>query len=132
MPVSPESIKLLASAARTTAQTGDWIMNRGHKGATFVLDMTSETGTVVLTLVIQGRDAAGVAYTVATASDLDAVGARVLRLYPGLTDWTTPDGLGNDAVPNVFNAVLPPVWRYTIAVADADSSTYSLAVDLQP
>jgi hypothetical protein len=123
----------LPSAARTTAQTGDWLTNLGHKGLNANLNMTVETGaSVVLTLTIEGRDAAGVAYTVATAANLDAVGAVLLRVYPGLTDWTTPDGLGNDAVPNVFNAVLPPVWRWKITVADADSGTYSLAIDLLP
>ena len=120
--VAPEHFTVLVSAARTTAQTSADYLNRGHRGLHLVIDVTSVTATPVLTVTIEGKDANGIYYDVLEGAAISATGTTVLKVYPGLP------GSANA----VANDVLPPVWRVTVAVADADSATYSIGANLVP
>ena len=117
--MSHENRKLLASAARTTAQTLGPFPNTA-KGCHLVIDVTSITSTPILTPTIQGVDAYGVTYTVLTGAAISATGTNVLKVFPGASPVANA----------VANDYLPPDWKVSIAVADADSATYSVSVTL--
>lgn len=119
----PSSKTLFASAARTTAQTGDDQYNLGYRGLHCVIDLTAVAGSPSLTFTLQGKDRlSGKYYTLLASAALTGTGTTVLRLYPDLT-----------ASANVtVNDVLPECWRLNVAVGTADSVTYSVGVSLLP
>lgn len=107
---------VLASAARTTLQTGADYVNPFGRYLTVVLDVTANPVSVGLTLTIQGKDAAGVYYTLLVGAAVSTISTNVYRIGPGLP-----------ATANVSaNVPMPRIWRVIVAVADADSGTYSL------
>lgn len=124
MPYSiPTAKTLFASAARTTAQTGDDQTNLGYRGLHVVIDIIAVAGTPALTFTLQGKDrVSGKYYTLLASAALGSVATTVLRLYPDLT-----------AAANVtVNDVLPECWRLIVGVGTADSVTYSVGVSLLP
>jgi hypothetical protein len=118
-----EHIKLFASAARTAAHNSDDQYNKGHRGLKLTIDATAEADTAEVTFTLQGKDqASGKYYTILASAAISAVGTTVLTVYPGIT-----------AAANVsVSDVLPAIWRVAVTVADADSLTYSVGVDLLP
>lgn len=116
----PEQLTLLASAARTTTQTGsDQENDTQAKGIVLVLDVTS-AGTGSITLSIQGRTPNGVYYTLLTGAAVTTNSTNVYRVFPGATA----------AANAVANDCLPPVWRAVVTANNANSMTYSLSAIL--
>lgn len=113
----PYPVTVLSSAARTTAQTSQDFQNNGGRGLAVVVDITTVVDSPSLTVTIQGKDeASGKYYTLLASAALTGTGTTRYRIYPGLT-----------ADANVVASdVLPRTWRVTVAVADADSATYSI------
>lgn len=112
-----EWVPWLASAARTTAQTLDKVLTLGAKGIILVIDATVKGGAAPsLTPTIDGFEpVSGQYFNLLTGAAIAAVSTKILRVAPGLT-----------AAANVTaNDWLPPVIRINIAVANADSMTYS-------
>jgi len=107
---------ILASAARTTTQTGSDITNYNARGIKVVLDTTvASTGSV--TLKIQGKDSvSGAYYDILTGAAVTNVSTNVYTIYPGAT------AVGNTTV----NDSLPRVWRVVVTANNSNSQTYSV------
>ena len=113
---------LLASAARTTTVNTE-VTNTRYKGVTVIIDTTVDNGTASVTPHIEGFSTLGSDwYTILTGAAIADVGVIVLRVYPTVT-----------ASENLIAVdVLPPKWRFRMAVADAESITYSVNAILMP
>lgn len=112
---------MLASDARTAAETSDDITNSGYRGCHIIIDVTVDPATASITPTIEGKDSvSGKYYTLLVGSAISAVGTTILRIYPGLV--VSANLTVNDILPNKF--------RVSMAVADTDSITYSVAVNL--
>ena len=111
-------IELLASSARTAAITSDDQHNADAKGVIVIIDTTVDPGTASVTPTIQGKDpVSGKYYTLLTGAAIAAVGTIILRVHPELTA----------AANLVAKDALPATWRFSMAVADAESLTYSVS-----
>lgn len=110
---------LLASAARTTAQTSAVFSAEEVQSSDFVFNVTLDPGTASVTPSIEGKDpVSGVFYTILTGAAVAATGITVMRVGPTII-----------AAANVAaNAMLPAEFRVSVAVADAESLTYSFSV----
>jgi len=112
---------LLASAARTTTQTGDDVTNTTYRGVRVILDTTA-VGTGSVTLKIEGKDNLGVYYTLLTGAAVTTVSTNIYTVYPGLA-----------ATANVSTSnVLPKTWRIVVTANNANTQTYSVTYDLIP
>lgn len=112
-----EETTLLASAARTTTQTGSDLTNYlGNTSLIVVLDMTT-VGTGSVTLSIEGKDSAsGKYYTILSGAAVTTNSTNRYRVSPDLA-----------AVANsVAQDVLPRVFRITVTANNANSATYSV------
>ena len=110
---------LLPSAARTTAQTSQDFSAEEVLSSDFVFNVTLDPGTASVTPSIQGKDPlSGAYYTILTGAAVAATGVTVMRVGPSII-----------AAANVAaNAILPKEFRVSVAVADAESLTYSFGV----
>jgi hypothetical protein len=118
----PVDSTVLASAARTTTQTGTDQTNNGYRGIKVVLDTTVNAGSAgSITLTIQGKDSAsGKYYTLLAGAAVTTVTTNVYTVYPGLT-----------ASANVTaNDVLPTTFRILVTANNANSVTYSVGQTL--
>lgn len=115
---------IYASAARTTAQTGDDLHNEdpneGYRGVHLIINVTAPASGFTITPTIQGKGALGNYYNILVGADITASGTTVLRVFPGAT--ASANAVANDH--------LPLIWRVNVAVADATSVTYSVAANL--
>lgn len=112
-----EPITLLASAARTAATDSADISNTGYRGVHVYLDVTVDPAAAAITVTIQGKDPiSGKYYTLLAGAAVSAVGTTVYKIFPGAT--AAANAVANDCVPTT--------WRVSVAVADADSMTYSI------
>lgn len=113
-----ESQVILASAARTTTQTGSDITSNGYNACHLVVDVTS-AGTGSITPKIQGKDANGIYYDILVGAAITSNGTNVIKLGPGMTP--------------VANAVatdyLPKTFRVVITANNANSVTYSVGLE---
>lgn len=108
---------LLASAARTTTQTGADIINyNGDTSLIVVLDMTT-VGTGSVTLSIEGKDtASGKYYTILTGAAVTTNSTNRYRVSPDLAS----------AANSIAQDVLPRIIRIVVAANNANSATYSV------
>ena len=106
----------LASASRTTTQTGPDERNSYHRGLYVVLDMTT-VGTGSVTLTIQGKDiASGKYYTVLAGAAVTTNSTNIYKVYPGLTASANA----------VANEVLPSTYRILVTANNANAAVYSV------
>lgn len=112
---------ILASAARTTAQTPAAIDNPGFGHLAVVVDVTAWVTGGALTAIVEGLDeASGKWIPILTSAALAAVGTTRLRVGPGIT-----------VAANVAAAdVMPQTFRIRTTVAGAQSLTYSIGYEL--
>lgn len=109
-------VAVLASAARTTTQTGADTTNYNGRGVRIVLDTTvASTGSV--TLSIQGKDANGVYYTLLSGAAVTTVSTNVYEVFPGATVTANVSA----------NTLLPRVWRVVVTANNANTQTYSVS-----
>ena len=124
-----QSVVLLASAARTATpdfqldQSGDYGPLTNHqrfRGAHILLDVSAIAATPSLTVDIEGYDYGSDSwYNILTSAAVTSVSFNIYKVHPDLT-----------AVASLVAADgLPFLWRATVTAADADSATYSLAVN---
>jgi hypothetical protein len=110
---------LLASAARTLATTSADQRNRFARGVRVMIDVTADPANASITPTIQGKTGQGDYYTLLAGAAITGTGNVELVVHPSLT-----------ADPNlVAKAPLGAVWRLSMAVADADSMTYSVTAE---
>lgn len=115
--MSKQVIQVLESAARTTLQSEVIGPLRGE--ALFVvLDVTVDPAAASITVSIDGYDpVSGKTWTLLDGAAVAAVGTTVYRVSPHLT--ASANAIAKDHV--------PPHVQISVAVADADSLTYSIA-----
>ena len=120
-PRNNEEVTLLASAARTAQTDSSDQVNYNAKGVMIILDITVDGASVGLTPSILMKDPISgkdvTIWTAAAAATL--VGTDIYLIYPGVL---AADFDGTEAV----SIALPRTWVLRIAVADADSATYSV------
>lgn len=114
------TVTLLASAARTTTQTGADTTNYNARGIRVTLDMTT-VGTGSVTLSIEAKDETSGKYVaLLTGAAVTTNSTNVYKVYPGLTA----------AANSVANDVLSRVFRIVVTANNANSATYSVGYDL--
>lgn len=112
-------VTILASASRTTAQSGSDQTNFNHRGIIVVVDITVYTAGS-LTITISAKDSLSGKYkALLTSSALAAAATTQLIVYPGATV------AANLAV----SVPLPRVWKIDVAVGDATAITYSIGAN---
>jgi hypothetical protein len=111
----PISTVLLPSAARTTAQSVE--LERGYSSIQVIIDVTLDPGTASITPAIEGWDeASGKWIALLTGTAIAATGQVILTVG----DWIA-------TAANVSRSMkAPSKCRFTMAVADAQSMTYSV------
>jgi len=117
-----EHVTVFPLKARTTAQTSSIIENdEGAEGLVVVIDCTAVADTPSVTFTIQGYDTtSSKAYTILASAAITGTGTTVLRVHPALTAATN----------TIAKDLLPRYWRVSVAVADADSMTYSVGASM--
>jgi len=113
------NVKLLPSAARTAAQSTKAVGMENQEHSTHVIiDVTSITNTPILTPTIEGYDPVSAKwYDILPGNPISSVGTTVMKVGPGI----------QSVVGAAAADILPQSWRVTVAVADADSATYSVS-----
>lgn len=114
---------LLPSGARTVQQLLPDLVLPGAKRITLFLNVTVASGTGGLIVTVQGKDpVSGTYYDLnAAPTAVIATGLKVYELGPGL-------GSASGGVTQSTNRLLPKKFRVKVAVGDASSYTYSLAM----
>ena len=122
-PTTAVEYTILPSAARTTLQSVTVTNSAGYRGVIIIIDTTVDPSTASITPSIHGVSTLGSDdYTILTGAAIADVGVIVLQVYPGAV-----------ASANLIaQSWLPPSWKFKIAVADAESITYSVAAILLP
>lgn len=114
-------ISVVTSAARTTSHNSADFDNGRARGAHVIVHVSAKTATPLLTVKIQGKDAAsGQYYTVLASTAIGSTGTSVLKVYPGIT--AVANGAATD--------ILPATWRVRFEHGDSDSITYSCGANL--
>lgn len=124
-----QSIVLLTSAARTAtppvgpATTDEYGFLTNHqrfRGAHILLDVTAIAATPSVLVDIEGYDyGSSTWYNILTSAAVTTAVFNIYKVHPDLT-----------AVANlVAKDGIPYLWRVTLTHADADSITYTLAVN---
>jgi len=104
----------------STATTADHTVSftTRSKGGIFVIHATAETATASVVFTIRGVDpVAATTWDILASAAVDAVGTRVLRVYPGLT------AVGNLTATDI----LPEAIEIDCNHSDTDSFTYSIS-----
>lgn len=115
-------VSLLASAARTTTQTGADTTNYNGVGILITVDVTS-AGTGSITPKIQGKDANGIYFDIWTAAAaITANGTKTYAIHPGSAT------AGN--LTEAIQQFVPRTFRIVITANNANSVTYSAAYSL--
>lgn len=123
--VPPAAVEytILASAARTTLQSVTVTNSQGYRGVIIIIDTTVDPSTASITPTIAGVSTLGSDdYTMLTGAAIADVGVIVLQVYPGAVA----------AANTIAQNWLPPTWKFKMAVADAESITYSVNAILLP
>ena len=120
MTIRRQSQTLLASAARTTLQVSADFSAEEVLSSDFVFNVSVDPASASITPSIQCKDeVTGTYYTILTGAAVAAVGTTVMRIGPNII-----------AAANIAaNAMLTAKFRVSVAVADADSITYSFTVN---
>ena len=116
-----EEITLLASAARTVETDSAAQVNYNHQGMILFVDVTVDPSTASITPKLVANDPVSGADVViwTAAAALAATGAVAYLLLPGAADagsYTEQKELA-----------IPRDWFFRMAVADAESMTYSVS-----
>ena len=121
MAVANQTKTLLSLQARTAVAVSADQTNRYHRGVRVHVNVTVDPAAASITVTIQGKDAiTGDDYALLAGSAIAATGDTYYVVYPGATVTANVSA----------NLALPPVWRVSVAVADADSLTYGITAEL--
>jgi hypothetical protein len=100
---SPTLINLVAAAAGTTDSADQ--VNYYGRGLQLGINISAKTGTIAVTVAVQGKDvASGTYYPICTSASLTSTGFVLMTVFPG----TTP------ATNTVCNVPLPAIWRVEV------------------
>ena len=115
-------VVIYTSAARTATSSVDRD-DRHHPrvGMHLIIDVTAIAATPSVVPSIQGYDAtSNKYYDILVGAAITATGTTVLKVFPGATP----------AANTVANDFMPGRWRLLMTHADADSITFSVAVQM--
>jgi len=111
-----KTFPLIASAAYTAAQTAK-IYTEAMDGIHVIIEVTVDPAAASITPILQGlNEETGNYYDMLVGAAITAVGTTVLKVHPTIqaqANASAQDGL-------------PRVMRFSMAVADTDSITYSV------
>jgi hypothetical protein len=110
---------LLASAARTATLSSSDQLNLTGKSLRIHLKVTASASTPSIVLKIEGKNAAGVYYTILEGAAVTGASDNMYVVAP----WA--QNVANVSVADI----LPREWRVTITHADGDSITYGVYFD---
>lgn len=110
----------LASAARTATTSSDDILNRFGRGLFVHFKVTAGTTGFSATLKIEGKNAAGVYFTLLEGAAVTATGDNLYIVAP----WAAETANASTA------KMVPSVFRVTVTPADSKSITYGVYYDL--
>lgn len=115
-----QEVTLLASASRTTTQTGADISNLSYNALVVSLDTTT-VGSGSVTVLIQGKDSASGKYrTLLTGAAVTTDTTNYYKIGP------TVAAAANVAAQDY----LPPVFRITVTANNANAAVYSVGYAL--
>ena len=119
--------ELLASAARTAETNSVTQTNYNHKGVIIYVDWTVEAATSTLTPKVEIQDPSSGDWIelFSAAAALTAIGKATYMIYLGAIS-------AGDGITEIQDLALPRTWRFTMAVGDADSATYSVGFSMLP
>lgn len=110
-------VKLTAAGAGTTDSAD--LSNPYGRGVTVVTNISAKSGTIAVTVSIQGKDrVSGAYYTICSTPSLTTTGTTVLSVYPGMA-----------VSANVScSAPLPPTWRVEVVSGTGVTPSVTLTV----
>jgi hypothetical protein len=119
----------LSSAARTGTTSSADLVNYNCRGVIAWLDITANSGSGQLTVLIQGKDGTGNYYNLNGAGTaVAATNAKFgIEVYPGATTAGIATSL---RILERTSAALPRTWRVTVSHSSGVSWTYSVTYSL--
>jgi hypothetical protein len=119
----------LSSAARTGTTSSADLVNYNCRGVIAFLDITANSGSGQLTVLIQGKDGTGNYYNLNGAGTaVAATNAKFgIEVYPGATTAGIATSL---RILERTSAALPRSWRVTVSHSSGVSWTYSVTYSL--
>jgi hypothetical protein len=119
----------LSSAARTGTTSSADLVNYNCRGVIAFLDITANSGSGQLTVLIQGKDGTGNYYNLNGAGTaVAATNAKFgIEVYPGATTAGIATSL---RILERTSAALPRTWRVTVSHSSGVSWTYSVTYSL--
>jgi 2-keto-3-deoxy-galactonokinase len=110
-------VTLTAAGAGTTDSPDQY--NAFSSGAIVGVNISAKTGTISVTVAIQGKDiASGQYYQLCQTAALTAAGFVTLMVHPGLTA----------AANTVCNVPLPPTWRVEVVSGTGTTPAVTMTV----
>lgn len=113
-----DTVTLLASAAQTTTQTIDNIVQIGARGVVICVDTTVNAVACSNVVTIYGKDpVSGKSNLLLTGAAITGVGTVFYTIYPGATV----------AANLTVSLPLPRTYKVVVTAGNANSATYSVA-----
>lgn len=118
-----QRLGILASAARTTTQTGSTLNNYTLRGVLLILNVTAASGTGGLTVSLQLNDLSSAATPTlfSATSAVTAIGTYTYWIYPGV---------GSTVGTQSLSAPLSGSFFAKVTAGDSSSYTYSLSLEM--
>lgn len=110
-------VTLTAAGAGTTDSADQ--TNYYGRGLQLGIDISAKTGTIAVTVEVQGRDpASGKYYSLCKTASLTSAAFTLLTVYPGTTA----------AANSVCNVPLPETWRVEVVSGTGSTPSVTLTV----
>lgn len=114
---TPALITLTAAGAGTTDSPDQ--LNLYGKGAVVGINISAKSGTIAVTVAIQGKDvASGQYYQICQSASLTTAAFTTLTTYPGTTAASNVD----------CTAPLPTTWRVEVVSGTGSSPSVTMTV----
>lgn len=116
--VDTGALVTLTAAGAGTTNSADQI-NTSGRGVVVVANISASSGTIAVTVAVQGKDtASGQYYSLLTSASQTGTGTTVLTVYPGATPAT------NTAV----SLPLPRTWRVQVVSGTGVTPSVTMTV----
>ncbi len=113
-----QSLVTLTAAGAGTTNSADQL-NLYGKGLQLGINISAKTGTIAVTVAVQGKDvASGTYYSLCTSASLTAAAFTQMTVYPGTTAATNTD----------CNVPLPTTWRVQVVSGTGSTPAVTMTV----
>jgi hypothetical protein len=110
-------VTLTAAGAGTTDSPDQ--TNYFGRGLQLGINISAKTGTIAVTVAVQGKDtASNTYYPICTSASLTATGFVLMTVFPGTTAATNTD----------CNAPLPATWRVEVVSGTGSTPAVTMTV----